>query len=369
MSSCFGEGDRRRIRATAAWAVPWVAGLALVGLAAAGPVPTLRVCADSNNLPFSNGRRAGFENRIAAVLADELHARLEYTWAPEWRGFIRKTLDAGRCDVIMGIPAESDRVLTTRPYYASTYVFLSRRDRGIAIQSFDDPALRTLRIGIHFIGDDYANPPPAHALGRRGIVRNVVGYSVYGDRSRPNPPADRVRAVARGDVDVAIVWGPFAGYFGAREQVPMRITPVTPAFDAPGFPLTFAIALCVARNDAALRARLDNSLARRRSEIERILRQYRIPLVPASGRASMPALRGYRGRTGGVLGGDRCASGSTRGATGTAPSGLSLRHYSLETRAYRNYLRMHVDPEPSRVPQLDSVRAELSAVGDLEGKR
>jgi mxaJ protein len=110
------------------------------------------------------------ENQIAAVLAEELHPRLEYTWAPEWRGFIRKTLDGDRCDVIMGVPAESDRVLTTHPYYVSTYVFLSRRDQAIEIHSFDDPALRTLRIGLHFIGDDYANPPPAHTLGRRGIV-------------------------------------------------------------------------------------------------------------------------------------------------------------------------------------------------------
>jgi mxaJ protein len=271
------------MNAAAAWVTPWMAGLALAGLAAAGPAPTLRVCADPNNLPFSDARGAGFENRIAVALADELHARLEYTWAPEWRGFIRKTLGAGRCDVIMGLPVESDRVLTTHPYYTSTYVFLSRRDRGIKIHSFDDPALRTLRVGIHFIGDDYANPPPAHALGRRGIVRNVVGYSLYGDRSRPNPPAELVHAVARGDVDVAIVWGPFAGYFGAREKVPMTIAPVTPSIDPPALRFTFAIAVGVGRNDSALRARLDTALTRRRPEIERILRQYRIPLVSASG--------------------------------------------------------------------------------------
>ncbi|MFL5494449.1 MAG: substrate-binding domain-containing protein [Gemmatimonadales bacterium] len=259
----------------------WVAGLALAGLAAAGPAPVLRVCADPNNLPFSNARQAGFENRIATVLADELHARLEYTWAPELRGFIRKTLGAGRCDVIMGVPAESDRVLTTHPYYASTYVFLSRRDRGIRIHSFDDPALRTLRIGIHFIGDDYANPPPAHALGRRGIVGNVVGYSLYGDRSRSNPQADLVHAVARGDVDVAIVWGPLAGYFGAREKVPMTIAPVTPAIDPPALRFTFAIAIGVARNDSSLRVRLDTALVHRRPEIDRILRRYGIPLLPS----------------------------------------------------------------------------------------
>jgi mxaJ protein len=266
------------------WIASVGAGLVLLALsAAAAPAPrgALRVCSDPNNLPFSNQRRQGFENRIAAVLADELHLRLEYAWAPEWRGFIRKGLGAGRCDVIMGIPAESDRVLATRPYYTSTYVFLSRRDRHLDIRSLDDPRLRSLRIGIHFIGDDYANPPPAHALARRGIVRNIVGYSIYGDYSRPNPPSGLVRAVARGDVDVAIVWGPFAGYFGTRGGVPLRIEPVTPAIDPPGLRYTFAIAMGVRRDDDSLRARLDAALARRRPEVERILRAYGVPLVPA----------------------------------------------------------------------------------------
>lgn len=179
----------------------------------------------------------------------------------------------------MGMPAESGRVLTTRPYYVSTYVFLSRRDRHLRIRSLDDSLLRRVRIGIHFIGDDYNNPPPAHALGRRGIVRNVTGYSIYGDYSKPNPPAELIHAAARGDVDVAIVWGPLAGYFGAREKVPMTLTPVTPAVDPPGLRFTFAIAVAVRRDDAALRAKLDAALDRRRPEIDRILRRYGVPRV------------------------------------------------------------------------------------------
>jgi mxaJ protein len=272
------------------WAAIPLAGLALIGLlAAAPPAPLLRVCADPNNLPFSNDRREGFENRITEILASELHRTIEYTWAPEWRGFIRKTLGAGRCDVVMGIPAESERVLTTRPYYTSTYVFLSRRDRDLRIRSLDDPRLHRLRIGIHFIGDDYVNPPPAHALARRHIVQNVVGYSIYGNYARPNPPSDLVRAVARGEVDLAIVWGPFAGYFGEREAVPMRIVPVSPAVDPPGLRYTFAIAAGVREGDTVLRARLDAALARRRPEIERILCRYGVPLVPAPESASRSA--------------------------------------------------------------------------------
>jgi mxaJ protein len=264
-------------------AIVLTGGLALTGLltGAAPAAPPLRVCADPNNLPFSNERREGFENRIAELVGRDLHRPVAYTWAPEWRGFVRKTLSAGRCDVVLGIPASSDRVLATRPYYTSTYVFLSRRDRGLDIRSLDDPRLRRLRIGIHFVGDDYVNPPPAHALARRHIVNNVVGYSLYGNYARPNPPSDLVRAVARREVDLAIIWGPFAGYFAPRTGVPMRLEPVTPALDPPGLRFTFAIAAGVRPADTALRTAIDGALARRQADIAQVLRRYGVPLVSA----------------------------------------------------------------------------------------
>jgi quinoprotein dehydrogenase-associated probable ABC transporter substrate-binding protein len=245
---------------------------------APSPAP-LRICADPNNLPFSNARREGFENRIAELVGRALDRPVRYVWASDWHGFVRKTLGAHRCDVILGLPAGSDRVLATCPYYASTYVFLSRRDRNVTLSSFDDPALRRLRIGIHFVGDDYSNPPPAHALGQRHIVDNVVGYSLHGDAARPNPPSNLVRAVARREVDVAIVWGPLGGYFATREGVPMRIVPVSPARDRTGVPFTFAISAGVRPEDSTLRAQLDSALTARRPEIRRILHQYGIPLV------------------------------------------------------------------------------------------
>jgi quinoprotein dehydrogenase-associated probable ABC transporter substrate-binding protein len=275
--------SRSRSGAAALRALVLSGALALAGLlTGAAPTTPLRVCADPNNLPFSNQRREGFENRVAELVGDELHRPVAYTWAPEWRGFVRKTLGAHRCDVVLGIPAASDRVLATRPYYTSTYVFLSRRDRGLDIRSLDDPRLRHLRIGIHFIGDDYVNPPPAHALARRHIVNNVVGYSIYGNYARPNPPSDLVRAVARRDVDLAIIWGPFAGYFAQRLGVPMRLEPVTPALDPPGLQFTYAIAAGVRPADTALRAAVDCALARRRADIARVLRGYGVPLVPTS---------------------------------------------------------------------------------------
>lgn len=254
----------------------------LAGGPAREPPRVLRVCADPNNLPFSNEKGEGFENRIATVVARELGATVSYMWWPQRRGFIRNTLDAGRCDVIMGVPATDGMVLTTAPYYASTYVFLARRDSGLHVSSFDDPVLRRIRIGIHLIGDDYTNPPPAHALGRRGIARNVKGYTLYGDYSKPNPPARLVDAVAKGEVDVAILWGPFAGYFAPREGVPMTITPVSPRLDPPGLPFVFRISLGVRHDDQALKAELEHALTRRRSEIHRILRDFGVPLVDAT---------------------------------------------------------------------------------------
>jgi mxaJ protein len=156
-------------------------------LSSSPPSRVLRVCADPNNLPYSNRAGEGFENRIAELLAADRHASLDYTWWPQRRGFVRNTLNTGACDVVMGVPAALELTSTTRPYYRSSYMFVSRRDRRLGLHSFDDPRLRELRIGVQMIGDDFANSPPAHALSSRGIVRNVVGYSVYGDYAQPRP--------------------------------------------------------------------------------------------------------------------------------------------------------------------------------------
>jgi mxaJ protein len=250
-----------------------------VGPAAAAPAPELRVCADPNNLPFSNDEEKGFENALAALVARDMGARVRYTWWAQRRGFVRNTLNARACDVIMGVPARFELTATTRPYYRSTYVFVQRADDRRRIASFDDPVLQHLRIGVQMIGDDGANAPPAHALSNRHIVRNVVGYSVYGDYSKPNPPARIVEAVARGEIDVAVAWGPLAGYFADKETVPLRLTPVSPQMDSPALPFVFDIAMGVRRDDAALRMRLDAIIQHRRSEIDRLLAAYHVPRV------------------------------------------------------------------------------------------
>jgi mxaJ protein len=251
-------------------------------------LPELRVCADPNNMPFSNERAEGYENKIAQLVARDLGTTMRYVWRPQRRGYVRNTLNAGACDLIVGVPSSFDPVLTTRPYYRSTYVFVQRADRGHQVASLDDSLLHHLRIGIHLIGTDYANPPAAHALASRGIIDNVAGYMIYGDYSEANPPARLIEAVAKDDVDVAIVWGPLAGYFAKRQPTPLTIVPVPAARDPSGQQWTFAIAMGVRHQDQGLAAALDRVLDSERVNIRKILDEYGVPLVPDDAASTIP---------------------------------------------------------------------------------
>jgi mxaJ protein len=239
----------------------------------------LRVCADPNNLPFSNSAEAGFENKLAAMVAKHFGQQVSYIWWAQRRGFIRNTLKAGQCDAVMGVPAGYDLVETTRPYYRSTYVFVTRQDRHLDLSSLLDPRLHHLAIGVHLIGDDGNNPPPAQALGDQGIVDNVHGYSIYGDYRQANPPARLIEAVEKGEVDVAAAWGPLGGYFAQRSPVPLTVAPIreTERFAPQQF--QFAIAMGVRKGDHALRDRLSAFIDEHRSEINALLRSYGVPLV------------------------------------------------------------------------------------------
>jgi mxaJ protein len=257
---------------------------AIGSAACAAPAPAahamapLRVCADPNNLPFSNDRLEGFENRLAEMIAADLGTSLRYTWWAQRRGFLRNTLNAGLCDVVMGLPANVELAGTTRPYYRSSYVFVTRRGGTVRLRSFDDPALRVLRIGVPLVGDDGGAAPPSHALSRRGIVRSVVGYSVYGNYASENPPAALIDAVAAGDIDVAIAWGPLAGFFAARARVPLDIVPVEPQIDR-SLPMAFDMSVAVRHDDLPLIQRLQKVLDRRRADVDAILAAYRVPRV------------------------------------------------------------------------------------------
>jgi quinoprotein dehydrogenase-associated probable ABC transporter substrate-binding protein len=262
-----------------------VAALGGIACATGAADGKLRVCADPNNLPFSNARGEGFENELAELVAAALGETVEYTWWAQRRGFIRNTLNAGSCDVIMGVPP-LDMIATTRPYYESTYVFVSRQDRELEFSSIEAPELKTLRVGVHLIGDDGANTPPAHALGAQHIVDNVVGYMIYGDYREDSPPARLIEAVERGEIDVAAVWGPLAGYFAQRSPVPLKIVPITDTEAYRPLLFQFPISMGVRKDDQALADQLNQVIERRRDDIQALLRRYGVPLVGHSGRVS-----------------------------------------------------------------------------------
>jgi mxaJ protein len=265
---------------------PTVALALVISAGAASAQRELRVCAEPDNLPFSNQRLEGFENKLTALVAAELHATVKYAWFRQRRGFIRRTLQANACDVVPGISSDAEMVLTTRPYYRSTYVFVYRKSENLQLRSFDDPVLRQLRIGLHAIGDDGANPPPAHALAHRGIVNNVSGFTLWDVESVENPQGRIIEAVAKSDIDVAIVWGPFGGYFAKRQKVDLNVVPVSPSIEPPGIPFVYGISMAVRPGETAFKAELDGVLERRQEDVQKILGEFGIPVVRADGATS-----------------------------------------------------------------------------------
>lgn len=255
--------------------------LLLLGSCSLVPQRTITACADPNNLPFSNKAGEGFENKLAELIAADLRAHLKYIWWAQRRGYVRNTLNEKKCDFWPGIASNVEMVATSRPYYRSTYMFVTRRDANLAGLSLDDRRLKRLRIGVQMIGDDASNTPPAHALASRGIVGNVRGYMLYGDYARPDPPAEVVRAVERGDVDLALVWGPLAGFFAAKSPVPLRLEPVTPWFADNQWPMQFDVSVGVRKDDQQLLKDIDRVLAARSGEVRRLLADYHVPVVEA----------------------------------------------------------------------------------------
>jgi mxaJ protein len=265
------------------WSSAVVATLA-IACCASVQAKELRVCADPNNLPFSNEARQGFENRIVDIIARDLNVQVSYVWWAQRRGNVRNTLKEGLCDVIPGVATDLEMLSTTQPYYRSVYVFITRKDRQLDIRSFDDERLPKLTIGVQMIGDDFANTPPADALMRRGMVRNVRGFMLYGDYAKDSPPRAIVEAVASSNLDVAVAWGPLAGYFAQRSAVPLVLAPVQPLSDGP-VPMSFNISMGTRREDAHLRAELNDALLRHRDEIDHVLEEYGVPLLDVSAQA------------------------------------------------------------------------------------
>jgi quinoprotein dehydrogenase-associated probable ABC transporter substrate-binding protein len=255
------------------------ASVVLLASAARRAPSELRVCVDPYDMPFSNDKEEGFENKIAHVVARDLNATVVNFWFPQRRGFLRQTILAGHCDVLVEAPLGFDPVATTKPYYRSTYYFVYRADRGLAIKSLDDTVLKHLKIGVNMIGYDYTNTPPAHALGPRGIVGLVGFYNFLNPDPKADHPQDIVDAVAKNSIDVAIVWGPKAGYWVKRAAVPLTMVALPDSDPVSGMPFAWSMAMGVRHSDTLLKATLDSVIVRRRGEILGVLQEFNVPLV------------------------------------------------------------------------------------------
>ena len=237
---------------------------------------TLRVCADPHNLPFSNQGGEGFENRIAELLAQELGVELAYIWYPQSMGFVRNTLGARVCDVVMGIVTTSELLQNTNPYYRSSYALVQRADADPKVSSLGDPQLADLRIGA------VAQTPPIDLLAQRGLLKNLRPYHLMVDTRFASSGRQMVEDVAAGAIDVGVLWGPIAGYWAKRQSVPLEVTPVTG--ESVGARLDFRITMGLRRNEPEWKRVLNDFIAEHKAEIQAILLDYGVPLLDEQGR-------------------------------------------------------------------------------------
>lgn len=232
-----------------------------------------RVCADTDNLPYSNNKQEGFENKIAELLAKDLGKRLEYQFWVDRFGFIRNTINAKRCDVIIGTVAGNDALLTSKPYYRSGYVFVYKKDSGLKITDWDSPDLKKVTIGL------VGMTPPSRPLADKGLLDNARPYRLWRDLNKP--PSEMVDDVVSGKIDVAIVWGPIAGYYAKQAKVPLEIVPA-PEYEAVNEhgKEYWNIALGVRKRDKERLAVIQRVLDKRQADILKIMDEYGIVHLP-----------------------------------------------------------------------------------------
>jgi quinoprotein dehydrogenase-associated probable ABC transporter substrate-binding protein len=267
--------SRHNLLALAVAAFLVVAGLAaqpaLAASAEAVDRSALRVCADPNNLPFSNEKGEGFENKIAELLAKELGVPVRYTWYPDTMGFIRNTLRARQCDLVVGTISGNEQLQNTNPYYRSAFSLIYRQESGISISSLDDEALKTLELAA------IAGTPPVTLLAQKGLLQRLHPYALMADTRFEHPAQDLVHDVAAGDVDVGILWGPIAGYFAKQAPVPLVVVPLRT--ENPAIRLDYRITMGVRFNEPEWKRDINNLIRGKQAEINAILLDYGVPLL------------------------------------------------------------------------------------------
>ncbi len=235
----------------------------------------LRVCATPANLPYSDEKGEGFENKIAHILAEELGRKgVEYTWFPQGMGFVRKTLAEKRCDLIMGTVQADELTLNTNPYYRTTYALVTKKGSGLEdITSILDPRLKGKRVGIQ------AGAPAADYVAKAGLMQDAKSYLFIVDTRYENPMQDMTNDVRSGEIDVGILWGPHAGWYAKHGGEELHVSPMLEA-KQPGLPnLEYRITMGVRANEIAWKHEVNNAIAKRQGDIDKILLDYGVPLV------------------------------------------------------------------------------------------
>jgi quinoprotein dehydrogenase-associated probable ABC transporter substrate-binding protein len=240
----------------------------------------LKVCADPNNLPFSDEKREGFENKIAELIGAELGRPVDYVWFPQVIGFVRNTLRAHLCDLVMGTVAGDQIMQTTNPYYFTTYVMLYRSDKGLAFEDLDDSRLKTLRLGV------VGGTPPSDLLVRYDLMSHTKPYALSVDTRFESPTYEMVHDVVQGTIDVGFLWGPIAGYYRTHDALPLTLVPLK---SEPGVPrIAYHIAMGVRANEPEWRRRVNGAILKHQPEITAILRDYGVPLLNELGELAPP---------------------------------------------------------------------------------
>jgi quinoprotein dehydrogenase-associated probable ABC transporter substrate-binding protein len=234
-----------------------------------------RVCADPANLPFSNDKGEGFENKIAELLAAKLGVPVKYTWYPNSIGFLRNTLRVRRCDVVMGTVTGAELVLSSNPYYRSAYVMVTRKADNIAAEKIEDPALKKLRIGV------IAGTPPADIAAKSGLAPNFRPYALFVDTRVESPGKDMIADLANKEIDVALLWGPIAGYYAAAHGDALKVTPLLS--EPKTTRLEFFITMAVRPGENRWKNDLNQLIRENQAEITQILRDYHIPMLNQRG--------------------------------------------------------------------------------------
>jgi quinoprotein dehydrogenase-associated probable ABC transporter substrate-binding protein len=236
----------------------------------------LTVCGDPNHLPFSNKQMEGYENKIAQLIADDLNRTLRYRWWPQSLGFVRNTLRVRLCDLVIGITSVNELLQNTNPYYRSVYALVYRKDSGLDIHSLKDPALQQLKLGV------VAGTPPATLLTKYGLMPQTRPYQRTVDTRLFSPASQAVEDVAKGEIDIAVVWGPIAGFASRQQETPLVVTPLPSKVDSVS--LAYNVSMGIRRHETHWKHLLNEELEKLAPQIEEILLQYDVPLLDSNNR-------------------------------------------------------------------------------------